>query len=117
MQLFSEDDVTEKSASEVRKLVAQHSKKMYFSDGSQQDADEFMRDLIILLVEELKNVVEFSAVKNEHLGREQIRRVFLDNTPAGTCIKCGQYPSSREEDFLSLKLTVPESNNCVHLSL
>ena len=47
---------------------------------------------------------------------EQIRRVFVDNPPTGTCKKCGHYPSSREDSFLCLKLTIPESNGGVHLS-
>ena len=115
MKLYSED-VREKSAADVRKIVAQHSRKFYFANGSQQDCEEFMRDLITTLADELKNVVEFRTVKNEHFGCEQIKRFFVDNPPTGTCHKCGQYPSSREDEFLCLKLTVPESTASVNLS-
>ena len=38
MKLYSED-VREKSAADVRKIVAEHSKKVYFSYGSQQDCE------------------------------------------------------------------------------
>ena len=65
--------------------------------------------------EELGNTLAFSAVQSSHWGSEQIKLKFVDN-PTGLCTKCGQYPSSRTEPFLCLKLTIPSSDTSVYLS-
>ena len=109
VHLYSEQTARERSAVLVRKCVAQHSGKSYLNDGSQQDAEEFLSSLVAMISTELENYGGFSAVRSNHYGREQIKRVFLDNPSDGSCKKCGQFPSSTTEEFLSLKLTVPES--------
>ena len=96
--------------------MAQHFGKPYLNNGSQQDAEEFLGSLVAMVSSELENCSAFSAVQSDHWGSEQIRRVFLDNPPDGSCKKCGQYPSSRVDEFLCLKLTIPVSASNVSLS-
>ena len=96
--------------------MAIHSRKPYFDNSSQQDAEEFLRTLLTMISEELDTSVTFSNVQNDHFGIELIRRKFLNNSPSGSCLNCGQFPSSREEDFLCLKLTIPNSSLPVHIT-
>ena len=96
--------------------MAQHSGKHYLNNNTQQDAEEFLRCLVAMLNEELSSIPAFSVVHSNHWGTEQIRKKFLDNPPIGSCKKCGQFPSSREDEFLCLKLTIPTSALPVSLS-
>ena len=56
----SENEV---STAEIRTLVAQYSGKSYFDDSTQQDAEEFFRDLEAILSEELVGLDEYRNVK------------------------------------------------------
>ena len=116
LNLYSEQTARERSAAFIRKCVAQHSGKQFLNNGSQQDAEEFLGSLVAMVSAELANFNAFSTVQSNHWGSEQFRRVFLDNPPDGSCKKCGQYPSSRVDEFLSLKLTIPISALNVNLS-
>ena len=99
--LYKEKTTHGRSAAYIRQIVAQHSKKPYFDNSSQQDAEEFLRSLILMMSEELATSVTFRHVQNDHYGTELIRQKFLNNS-SGSCLNCGQFPSSREEDFLCL---------------
>ena len=109
VNLYSEKTARERSAVFIRKCVALHSGKPYLNDGSQQDAEEFLSSLVAMISTELENYGGFTALRSNHFGSEQIKRVFLDNPHDGSCKNCGQFPSSRTEEFLCLKLTVPVS--------
>ena len=116
LNLYSEKSSRERSAAVLRKHVANQSGKGYLNDGSQQDAEEFLTTLVDVVSGELSNHEAFFSVSANHWGSEQHRRVFLDNPADGSCKKCGQYPSSKVDDFLTLKLTVPISALTVSIS-
>ena len=105
--LYLEHSNRERSAASVRKIVAQKSGKEFLSDGHQHDADEFMRAVITMMSNELEGWETFNVVNNQHVGKEKIKRKFLDNS-SGVC--------SSDQEFLSLKLTIPCSDLSVSLS-
>ena len=107
--LYKEKTTRDRSAAYIRQIVAQHSGKPYFDNSSQQDAEEFLRSLLTMLLDELTSTENFNSVQNDHYGRELIRRKFVNNA-SGSCSKCGYFPSSMEEDFLCIKLTIPVSS-------
>ena len=43
-------------------------------------------------------------------GVELERRKFVDSPPSGKCWRCNQFPSSTQEQFLALMLSVPNCN-------
>jgi len=116
VNLFTLGSSPEKSAGLIRVLVAEKSKKAYFNNQTQQDAEEFLRSLIDVISLELKDDVEFISVKNQHWGEERIRKVFLDNLPVGSSLQCNQFPSSRDEEFLFLKLIIPRLSTSINLT-
>ena len=93
-----------KSAGLIRQLVAQKSQKTYFNNQMQQDAEEFTRALIDVICLELETLDGFESVRKKHYGIERISKIFFDNLPTGTCFRCGELPSCRNEDFLFLNL-------------
>ena len=113
--LTTETTSKEKSSETIRKLVAIKSNRPNFNNGSQQDAEEFFRVLINVIIEELKDTSEFNVIHRKHFGKERVSKMFLDNLPLGTCRKCDQFPSLRDEPFLFLKLIVPRSSYTVNL--
>ena len=71
-----------------------------------------------MLSEELSTSISFKNIQGEHWGEGQTRRIFLDNLPSGTCKSCDQYPESRKQPFLCMKLTIPKSTASIcHSSL
>ena len=52
---------------------------------------------------------------NEHIGKEKIKRKFIDNA-SGVCSRCGEFPSCTDQEFLCLKLNIPCSNLPVDLT-
>ena len=96
------------SAQQVRSCVARYSGKEYFDNSSQQDAEEFMHFFCEMILKEMEDTEAFAAMKWEIFGKEQIRRVFTD-TPTVSCQGCGKFPSTRETEFLCLKLALPSS--------
>ena len=116
LNLYCEQTARERSAAFIRKCVAQHSGKPYLNNGTQQDAEEFLGSLVAMVTTELATCIAFSTVQSNHWGSEHIRRVFLDNPPTGSCKKCSQYPVSRVDEFLCLKLTIPISASTVSLT-
>ena len=116
VELMMKGSGVQQSAEDIRVLVANESKKEYFNNQIQQDAEEFMRSLIDVICLELKDVIEFDSVRNLHLGEERISKIFLDNLPMGSCIRCNEIPNCRDEEFLFLKLIVPRMPQNISLS-
>ena len=115
MELISMNTNQEKSAGSIRKLVAEKTQKIYLNNQNQQDAEEFLRFLIEVIISELTNMDGFELVKKKHWGIERVSKIFLDNLPTGSCYRCNELPSCRNEDFLFLKLIVPSTSNKVNL--
>ena len=67
VELMLKGSGVQQSAEDIRVLVANESKKEYFNNQIQQDAEEFMRSLIDVICLELKDVIEFDSVRNLHL--------------------------------------------------
>ena len=69
-----------------------------------------------LLEKEFKDDDEiFSSTFTQFWGKEKIIRKFL-GTNDGKCGKCQMYPSIKEQNFLSIKVDVPDLNVSVVLS-
>ena len=109
LSLYTEKSNRGRSAAIVRRLVSTQSHKKHLNNGSQQDASEFLDSLVGVIESECRAIEAFVAVQSSHWGNVQIRKVFLDNPPDGTCKKCGKFPSLMTEQIQSLKLTVPHS--------
>ena len=110
----SENEV---STAEIRKLVAQYSGKRYFDDNTQQDAEEFFRDLEEILSEELVGLDEYRNVQELHWGKEAYVRKFIDTSSHGKCNICGKSPGKKENPFLVMKLkNVPRASRSLSLS-
>ena len=85
------------------------SKKVYLSNGGQQDAEEFLRVLIEQLMFELPAGNTFVSVLQSFWGTEKTIRKFL-GTPDGKCPRCKTYPGSTDEPFFTMKIKVPDFN-------
>ena len=105
----------ERSAASVRTIVAKKSGKEFLANCQQQDAEEFLRALIDMMAIELHDLDSFNIIHNEHIGKEKIKRKFLDNS-SGVCSRCGEFPSCSDQEFLCLKLNIPCSNLPVSLA-
>ena len=114
-QLYCDQSNRERSTAQVRKLVAQQTGKLFLCDGNQQDSDEFLRSVISMMSIELDGWDVFSNMHRQHIGIENIKRKLLDNS-SGVCSKCGEFPSSKNQEFLSLKLTIPVSDLPIDLA-
>ena len=96
------------SASALRSLVARLSGKDYLADGSHQDCLEFIETLLEELFKELKTSSPYALeILNMFWGKEIQSKMFLE-TNDGSCLKCGQFPSKREESFFVKKLYVKQ---------
>ena len=93
------------SAAKIRSLVSLNSKKSYFDNNTQQDAEEFLLELEAMLTEELITSEEFLNLRDHHWGQEKRSRKFINNSEYGECHTCGKVPASQETPFLILKLT------------
>ena len=71
--------------------------------------EEFLRILLLELDREIQDDGLFSKIIHDFWGKEVSVRKFVD-TQDGKCNKCQLYPSVQEENFLTVKLKVPESN-------
>ena len=83
----------------------------FLSSGQQQDAEEFLRAILLVLESELKNYEGFDRVMDRIKGTQVEYKKFLDNLPSGKCKRCGTLPSYVEEPFLALKVIVPICGN------
>ena len=79
--------------------------------------EEFLTILLTELLE--KEFIDddnlFSSTFKNFWGKEKIIRKFL-STNDGKCMKCQVYPSIKEQNFLTMKLEVPDLNVSVELS-
>ena len=114
-KLYSGQTSGQVSTDSIRRYVAQRSGKLYLNSGTQQDAEEFFRALEETISMELISSEEFRVLREKHWGREEIRRLFRDNTENGKCHSCNQYPTSKEAQFLFMQLNIPRSASCVSL--
>ena len=96
--LYCEQSNRERSAASVRKLVAQKSGKDFLDNKQQQDSEEFLRALITMMTVELEGWDAFNMIHNEHIGKEKIKRKFIDNA-SGVCSRCGEFPSCTDQEF------------------
>ena len=104
------------STAKIRTLVSLYSKKPYFDNNTQQDAEEFLRDLEAMLTEELIASEEFLTFRGYHWGQEKRSKKFIINSEFGECHICGKVPASQEIPFLILKLKdIPSTNSSVSL--
>ena len=104
------------SAEHVRTHISIQSRKAFFDNGSQQDAEEFFRALENILYLELLESPKFEEVRSNHWGKEVLRRKFVDNTSEGKCQNCGNVPYEFETPFLVLKLKNLPKTDVVSLS-
>ena len=89
-------------------LVADRSGQRHLSSGRQEDADEFIRALLEVLGQELRENQGYQRVRALLRGQMSLQVKFKDSLPVGTCMKCKKFrPRYQEEEFLSLMLTVP----------
>ena len=78
--------------------------------------EEFLRILLLELEREIQDDDGlFSTIIHGFWGKEVSVRKYVD-TQDGKCNKCQLYPSVKEENFLTVKLKVPESNLSIQLS-
>ena len=93
--------------------MASAANKPYLADRRQQDCEEFLT----ALVTGLKHEMDQSEISNlaQFYGKEKIIRKFL-HTAEGDCHRCNQMARTDEEDFLTLKLTVPDTKEAITLS-
>ena len=95
--------------------MAEKSNKFYLDQDTQEDAEEFFCALETILSNELIESEQFRDEQRKHWGEMSVRRCFLDNTQTGKCLNCDEYPASRKEPFVLLKLAVPRSNMNINI--
>ena len=89
-------------------LVADRSRQRHLSSGQQEDADEFIHALLEVLNQELRENRGYQRVRALLQGQMGLQVKFKDNLPVGTCMICKKFrPRYQQEEFLSLMLTVP----------
>ena len=89
------------STSNIRSLVSLYSDKPYLDNNTQQDAEEFLRELEALLTEELIASEEFLNFRDNHWGQVKRSRKFIIDSEHGECHMCGKIPASQETPFLA----------------
>ena len=104
----------EDSTTYLCKLTADKSMKLYLKSGLQQDADEFLRALLDVLEKELTGYENYTRIIRRYTGREVEYKKFSDCL-TGKCKDCGNFPSAIENDFLTLKITIPDCKSQVNL--
>ena len=83
------------------------------SNGKQQDSEEFLTALFTELKWELWDVDD--SIFKLFYGKEKIVRKFL-HTADGNCHRCKKVGRMDDEEFLTLKLTIPVSSEPIPLS-
>ena len=92
------------------RLVASLSNRLYLANGNQQDCEEFMRLLLSEMRTDQGDLIEplfYGAEKTLHL---------FENTEDGSCPTCKKFNREVEEEFLMLKLPLPDSSAEIPLS-
>ena len=97
------------STGQLRKLVGITSKKGYFFDGTQQDAAEFLRELITSLLQESSSENQVLLVSSFQ-GKLTYQRGFLE-TLNGSCKSCGSFVHPQDEMFYILALPSRSSSS------
>ena len=94
------------SAATLRNLVASKSERLYLSDGSHQDAIEFMMTLLQLVKSETSN--QSYSIIDGYIGLEKLEKNFVLGLN-GQCVKCSKKPRDEVEEFSIFELAVPNS--------
>ena len=94
------------SAATLRNLVASKSERSYLSDGSHQDAIEFMMTLLQLVKSETSN--QSYSIIDGYIGLEKLEKNFVLGLN-GQCVKCSKKPRDEVEEFSIFELAVPNS--------
>ena len=84
----------------LRKAVGVASNKEYFSDGTQQDASEFLRELLSSLLQETSSTNQ-GFLSSLIRGKLTFQRGFLE-TNNGSCKTCQSFVNPKDEDFYIL---------------
>ena len=95
------------SAAKLRNLVASKSGRLYLSDGSHQDAIEFLMTLLQLVKSEISS--PNNSIIDGLFGLETLEKHF-DLGLNGKCMKCNKKPRDEVEEFSVFELEVPASN-------
>ena len=91
------------STSQLREAVGKVSKKGYFFDGTQQDASEFLMELICTLNKETSSSMNQGFLDRIVKGKLTYQRGFLE-TQNGSCNSCGSFVNPQDEIFHILAL-------------
>ena len=97
------------STGQLREVVGVSSDKGYFYDGTQQDAAEFLRELITSLLKECSSDDQ-GTLQNFFKGMLTYQRGFLE-TPNGSCDSCGTFVNPQDETFYILDLPSRSSSS------
>ena len=84
------------SAGRLRNLVASNSGKLYLSDGSHQDAIEFLMTLLQLIKSEMS--FQNNYIIDGVFGLETLEKNFVLGLD-GKCMKCSKKPRDEVEEF------------------
>ena len=100
------------SAAKLRNLVALNSGRSYLSDGSHQDAIEFLMTLLQLVKSETS--YQSNGIVDGLFGLEKLEKNFVLGL-YGKCKKCSKKPRDEVEEFSVFELEVPASNRNILL--
>lgn len=95
------------SAAKLRNLVALNSGRLYLSDGSHQDAIEFLMTLLQLVKSETS--YQSSNIIDGLFGLERLEKNFVLGLN-GKCVKCSKKPRDEVEEFSVFELEVSASH-------
>ena len=97
------------STGQLREVVGVSSDKGYFYDGTQQDAAEFLRELITSLLKECSSDDQ-GTLQNLFKGILTYQRGFQE-TLNGSCNSCGSFVNPQDEIFYILALPSRSSSS------
>ena len=87
------------------------SNQPYLANGNMHDCEEFMRSLLSEMRSDQGENYDTMASLFYSVEKTQCK---FANTEDGSCPTCKKFNSDKEEEFLTLKLPIPDST--VHLS-
>ena len=97
------------STGQLREVVGVASEKGYFYDGTQQDAVEFLRELVSSLLKECSSDDQ-GMLQKIFKGMLTYQRAFLQ-TQNGSCNSCGSFVNPQDEIFYILSLPPRSSSS------
>ena len=100
------------SAAKLRNLVTSNSGRLYLSDGSHQDAIEFLMTLLQLVKSETSYLS--NNIIDRLFGLETLEKNFVLGLD-GKCVKCSKKPRDEVEEFSVFELEVSASHKIFSL--